>query len=309
MGKGGGTTTVQSNDPWAGVQPFLLGALEEATGLYQGGQLQFDPYQGQRVAGFTDPQQQAFRQVQNLAGGGGSGVVGQAQGALSGLLDPSQYGAGLEGVRQEALSSAIPAATAAFSGSGLLDSSLAQQEVGRAAAQAIAPIEYGAYQQAQNRALQAAQLAPALQQAEYLPSQQLAAIGGQQQALQQAQLDAQRQQFEQTQAAPYDALARYAGLVYPGAGFGQTSTQTQQQETSPLGVLGGLASIGSLFFSDRSLKTGIRKIGQTSKGYNLYEFRYLWSGDTHVGVMADEVPHAIAGTIGGYSIVDYGEVM
>ena len=307
MGGKGSQTTVQSSEPWVGVQPYLEEALGSASGLFGSGQLQFDPYQGQRVAGFTQPQQQAFGQIQQLASQ--PGIAQEAQTALSGLLDPSSYSQGLEGVRQEALSAAIPAATSAFSGSGLLDSTLAQQEVGRAATQAIAPIEYGAYQQAQNRALQAAQSAPAIQAAQYLPAQQLQQIGGQQQLLNQAQLDAQRQLYGEQQAAPYEALQRYAGLVYPGAGFGGTGSTTQSQDPGLLGTLGGIASIGSLFFSDRRLKTDIRPVGQTAGGTNLYEFRYLWSADTHVGVMADEVPHAIAGSIGGYSIVDYGEVM
>jgi hypothetical protein len=58
-------------------------------------------------------------------------------------------------VKQNALGSAIPAAMSMFSGNGMTDSSAAMDTVGRAATEAVAPIDYGAWQAAQDRRLQA----------------------------------------------------------------------------------------------------------------------------------------------------------
>lgn len=294
MGKGTQKqTTTQKAEPWKPATPFLKDILTEAKGLYEGGQLA-------QLAGFTPDQQAAFQGVSDLAGQ--PGVVGAATGTLTSLMDPTQYSQGLEAVKQQALSSAIPAAVAQFAGAGLTDSSVAQQEVGLAATQAVAPIEYQAQQAAQNIALQAAGLAPALQAAQYAPFQYLSDIGGQQQQQEQAQLD-----------LPFTALNKYANLAYPAAGFGGTQSGTQSQSSSPGfgSILGaGLQALPFLFgLSDRRLKRNIRHIGETPKGDKLYEFSYLWNDETHVGVMADEVPHAIAGHIGPYAVVDYGKIL
>lgn len=294
MGKGSKTeTTTQQVEPWGAAVPYLQDVLGQASQLYGGGQLA-------QLAGLTPDQLAAFEGIRNLAGQ--PGILDTAQGTLASLMDPTQYAAGLEGVTQEALATAIPAATAQFAGAGLTDSTAAQQEVARAATQAVAPYQYGAYQTAQDRALQAAGLAPQFQAAQYLPYQMLGSVGAQQQAQQQAALD-----------LPYQSLQRYAGLAYPAAGFGGTTTGTTTQTAAPgfFDIFGAglqaLPFLGAL--SDRRLKRDIQPFGTTDKGYPLYEFKYLWDDEVHVGVMADEVPHAIVGHIGPYAVIDYGKVL
>lgn len=77
-----------------------------------------------------------------------------------------------------------------------------------------------------------------------------------------------------------------------------------------MGLGGALSILGSglSLFSDRRLKKNIRKIGETRGGSNIYSYNYKWSDLPQVGVMADEVPDAIAGTVGGYSTIDYARV-
>jgi hypothetical protein len=58
-------------------------------------------------------------------------------------------------VKANALGSAVPAAVSMFSGNGMTDSSAAMDTVGRAATEAVAPIDYGAWSQAQDRRLAA----------------------------------------------------------------------------------------------------------------------------------------------------------
>lgn len=73
------------------------------------------------------------------------------------------------------------------------------------------------------------------------------------------------------------------------------------------GLIGSLAGAAAIAWSDRSLKRDIQRLGSTAGGLPIYAFRYLWSDEVHVGVMADEVasvPGAVM-EIGGFSAVDY----
>lgn len=49
------------------------------------------------------------------------------------------------------------------------------------------------------------------------------------------------------------------------------------------------SSSGGSNASDRRLKTDIRALGKTSNGIQLYAFRYFWSEQTFVGVMAQDL--------------------
>jgi hypothetical protein len=75
----------------------------------------------------------------------------------------------------------------------------------------------------------------------------------------------------------------------------------------------GLFSLGAaalpLAFSDRRLKTNIKRIGTHELSIGLYEWDYIW-GEHSKGVMADEVlkvmPMAVHYSNDGYKMVDYG---
>lgn len=291
--------------------------------------------------------------------------TGQAQRTLSQMMSGNYQDDRLAAVRDEALGSAVPAAVAQFAGSGMANSSQAMDAVGRAAASAVAPLDYQAAENAQNRAmsaagmqygqsntaldramrgagmqygqqnalrgmsmdaalaglglesdrdrlgLAAAGMAPELQRAGFLPSQMMTAAGQMQDAKQQQFLDADMQRYYEAENAPIDALNRYSGLLLGYGGQGGTTSGTNSSSPSGLDVAGmGLNAgmLAALMFSDRRLKRSARKIGKTPGGHNLYGYKYLDDETLQVGVMADEVPHAIAGYVGGYAVVDYARV-
>lgn len=84
------------------------------------------------------------------------------------------------------------------------------------------------------------------------------------------------------------------------------------------GLFGGLTSLGGLglkaysagLFSDRRLKTDIRKVGRLDNGLTVYSYRYKAGGPVQIGVMAQEVaqvnPDAVHTHESGYLMVDYG---
>lgn len=94
----------------------------------------------------------------------------------------------------------------------------------------------------------------------------------------------------------------------------QNAALRQQQQNAMMGGLfglGGAAASTIPFWSDRRLKTNIRKIGKTKKGFNWYAFDYVW-GQPSEGVMADEVrlvkPWAVTEML-GFDRVNYAEVL
>lgn len=89
----------------------------------------------------------------------------------------------------------------------------------------------------------------------------------------------------------------------------------QASANSTMGGLFGLGSAGiiglSSLFSDRRLKTGVKRIGKWANGLGVYTYRYLWEKDDvrHIGFMADEVrklrPHAVTPHESGFDMINY----
>jgi hypothetical protein len=102
-----------------------------------------------------------------------------------------------------------------------------------------------------------------------------------------------------TSAQPVQSLA--AANMQGQAGLDAFNAQ----QGAIQGMMGGAASLAGMF-SDRRLKRNIQKLG-VFKGVQWYIFEYLW-GETAIGVMADEVPHAAFPHESGYAMVDYGRL-
>ena len=80
------------------------------------------------------------------------------------------------------------------------------------------------------------------------------------------------------------------------------------QQAATQGMMSGVGSMAGGFagFSDRRLKRDIAKLSEVG-GINIYSWVYLW-GEPSIGVMADEVPHAIMGHVNGFAVVDYRRI-
>jgi len=95
--------------------------------------------------------------------------------------------------------------------------------------------------------------------------------------------------------------AQYANQV--------AATNAQNQASGNfLGGLMGLGAAGITRYSDRRLKTNIKKIGKMANGLALYAYDYIW-GEHDIGVMADEVekvmPNAVITMPNGFKAVNY----
>lgn len=92
---------------------------------------------------------------------------------------------------------------------------------------------------------------------------------------------------------------------------GDVYNSAQMANNNSNNFLNGLFGIGSaaIMASDRRLKRDIKRIGRTRGGIPLYEYRYLWSDRIRVGVMADEVPHAVIRMNNGFMAVNYAALV
>jgi hypothetical protein len=280
-------------------QSMRMGALNQA-GQYSaqqmqnqlagiGGQSQLGQQQVQnRLAGLSGQQQSAGMANQNrLAGIAGQNQIGQQTigNQLGALQGQAQLGEADLGRRFSALENI---------------GALGQQDVQNRLAGA------GLWNQGTQNVYGALGSMPALNQARYGDLDRLFSAG-------QTQME-----------APYQQLMT-AGRALQMLPYGQSTTQTQSMNpfsqmiglgTAAAGAyapfymanaMGGAGAASAM--SDRRLKRDIERVGATPGGTPLYRFKYLWSDDEHVGVMADEAPpEAVTIALADVAMVDYAKV-
>jgi len=145
-------------------------------------------------------------------------------------------------------------------------------------------------------------LSPTLNNLQYDPANRMMGVGATQDARTQAELDYQRQLFDQQQQQPWQQLANYQGAVsglgpiLQGTGT-KTGTQTQEQPGfNPL----TLAPLALMALSDRNEKTDIKKIGKSEvTGLDVFSYRYKGDPKNYpkvVGPMAQDIEKKYPGS-------------
>ena len=153
----------------------------------------------------------------------------------------------------------------------------------------------------------------------------LGSVGDAQQALAQAGLNADYQEYLRQQQFPMaeqQMLNSALGLIP----VQQTTTSntsgsgTEKTGGGLMGILGGLGALGQglgamgLSFSDGDLKTDVETLRHDSHGRRWVSFRYLWEPEDvrHEGVIAQEIlktdPHAVHLGRDGFYRVDYSRL-
>ena len=133
----------------------------------------------------------------------------------------------------------------------------------------------------------------------------------------QAELDAQRAQFDEGLANRLAVLANLQGNTQSAQGFKSVAGVTPGATTPS--IASQLAGFASAFAkSDVATKENIKQIGVLPSGIHVYEFEYKpefkdeAGHGRHVGVMAQEVeqviPEAVAIGADGFKMVDYSKV-
>lgn len=102
--------------------------------------------------------------------------------------------------------------------------------------------------------------------------------------------------------------SQVAGVDYSGLVSDKYKADSAAYQAK-MGGLFGLASAGIGLFSDRRVKTGIKRVGTLDNGLPVYSYQYVWGGPVHIGVMAQDVeavnPDAVSRNEAGVMMVDY----
>ena len=266
-------STTSSIDP--GILPYITTGLERAKTLFLGGE-QPSMYPGQTYVSPSQETLTALQQQQDIASQASPSLqVGQnaylqsygglANTAAGGFLQGNPYQqqmiqAATRPLMEQYSNQVLPGIASLYSksgryGSGAMQGALGQatEQYGRALGDVSANIVGTQYDQERARQQQAmmgltniAQAAPSIYGQQYLPSQQLAQIGAQREAIAAQPLQEAMSRYSFGQQLPYQQLSGYLSSVYgsPTASYGSTS---QNMSTNPtVGAIGGALGGGLL---------------------------------------------------------------
>ena len=262
------TTQTSSVDP--ALLPYLTQGLERAQSLFLTGQ-QPEFFPGQTYvspsAATTESlaQQEALARQQSpvlqqaqQAYTSSLGQIGQTAGG--GFLNANPYQqammeAATRPLTQQFSQSVLPGISSLYSKSGRLGSGSMERALGTATeaygrslgdiTANIAGTQYqqerGLQQQAQLQQAQLAQAAPQFYGQQFLPSQALAQVGAQQEAISAQPLQEQLARYQFGQQLPYQQLQGYLSSVYgtPLGSYGTQTTNAPTYQNRGAGVLGG----------------------------------------------------------------------
>jgi hypothetical protein len=272
------TTQTSSIDP--ALLPYLTQGLERAQSLFLTGQ-QPTFFPGQTYVSPSAATTESLAQQEALARQASpvlqqgqqafqTALNQQAQTASGAFLNANPYQAQMmqaatRPLEQQFSQSVLPGISSLYSKSGRLGSGSMERALGTATegfGRAIGDItsniagtqyqaERGLQQQAQLAQAALAQAAPSIYAQQFLPSQTLAQIGAQREAIAGQPLAEEMARFSFGQQLPYQQLQGYLSSVYgsPMGGYGTQTTQTPMTTNRATGALagalgGGLAGYG-----------------------------------------------------------------
>jgi len=219
MSKSRGTTEVQ---PWSGQQPYIKTGLSEALKLYQ---VPMSFFPGSTIADFTATQRQAQELMRQRALAGSPEIAAgsaELRSILGGKYLTPESNPYLSYYTKRAFEEALPQLDTSAIAAGRYGSGAWGLAKGRTMADLAGNIYGQAYEAERQRQLQAAQLAPAYSEAAWGDLARLAAVGEEQQRMEQAKINEAMERWQFGQLEPWTRLANYFNLI--GGQYGGTTT-------------------------------------------------------------------------------------
>ena len=239
------------SNPTVFAKDYLRPGLNTAQSYLDQG-VGFNPYRGNRVAGFSGDQNSYFSGVRKSLGET-PGYMQTAQGTVEDMASGGATNPYVKDALNQQLDDIQNRVNASTSGMGRYGSgahtSVLTSELADAASRALNDNYFGE----QGLKLNAAALAPQMQSAEIARLREMLQSGSVQQAQEQDKINAARDLFEEQQQAPLQQLDAYMRSIgQPGTGsvMPQQVQQSQPQASAAQRGLGGAltgASIGGLF--------------------------------------------------------------
>jgi hypothetical protein len=234
------------------------GIFPEAAKLYQNNPLSFFP--GQTYASPSQATLDAQKMQTDIASRGVAGPQAAAdqnlQDTLSGKYLDINSNPYLMPAANNILASVLPQVNSQFAASGRGNSGLASRAASQGATDALATQAFNNYNAERTRQMQAAQLAPAAMQADYLPAAKLAEVGAAQEDVTQQGINDAMQRFQFNQQAPYQQLGLYNSLIqgnYGGSTSGTTATTLPPRSIGAGLIGGGVAGAGLGYLAGNAL--------------------------------------------------------
>jgi hypothetical protein len=280
-----GTPSANASQIDESIRPFLTEGLKQAQEIFLRQQPSF--YPGQTYVNPSQATQESLAMQEQIARSVspslavGQGAFLQSAGGLSqtaggGFLQGNPYQqqmmqAATRPLQQAFAEQVLPGVSSLYSksgrlGSGSMERALGQvsESYGRALGDVTANLagtqyqtERGLQQQAQLGLTNIAQAAPSIYAQQYIPAQQLAQVGAQQEAIAAQPLQEAMTRYAYEQRLPYEQLSGYLSSVYgsPLGSYGTSAQQLPQATTNRTtgalagGLAGGLGgyALGSAF--------------------------------------------------------------
>lgn len=257
---GGGTpsntTQTQTTTPWAGQQPYLEQEMGAAQGIYNNPSGYPQYYPGQIVPNLNPMQTSGINAEYNYGASGGSPAVNAATGFETNLengayLNPTSN-PNWQAMSNQVLSQTVPGLESQFTAGGAMNSPAAAYAVSNGANDALGSLagqQYGNTLGLMNSG--AAWAAPGLQQANQNAFGMQQDAGNQLYAQQQAENNANVNQWTYNQTMPENMLGWYQGLIngnYGGTSSLQTPIYTNHTAGALTGALSGAAAGSAINF-------------------------------------------------------------
>ncbi len=220
-GGGGGTSTTTQNIPDE-LKPLATKYTSKAIELSD---QPFNPYQGKRYEELTPTQNVGIGLIQQRALGGNP-TFRNAEANLNQIIG-GQENPYLDRTFNQAARGVTDTVNSNFSAAGRYGSGAQTDVLSRNLGDLATNIYGGAYENDQNRRLQAIGQAPAFANQQYQDAAQLLNAGQIQQDQAQNNLDFAYQQFQERENDPYKKLAAMSGAFGTNLG-GSSTTQSQQ---------------------------------------------------------------------------------
>lgn len=248
FGGSGHTTSSSTSGPWQGQTPYLEQGYGAANNLFQHYTPQY--YPGQQVAPFTDAQNQGLNQIIGQASQpdqvANSAAMSNADITSGKYLNSNPY---QDATAKSVLSQVIPQVQSQFIHGNSMNNPAAAYATAQGATSALAPIEYGQYNQGIQQMLQGQALAPQADQLRYFAPEQALSAGTAQQQQNQQNIGANQNEWNYYQQLPYQQLQNYLGAISgnPGGTGTATTPYYNNPVSTTMGSLGGLSSLMSMF--------------------------------------------------------------
>jgi hypothetical protein len=239
MAKGGSQEV--SNDPWAGVQPYLTHGFQYALRDVLDRPLEFFP--NSTVTPFSPETQYGLGATTSRALGG-SPLNPAAQGQIMDTLGGNYLagGEGYDAYLDSVLSSVRPNVESQFAASGRSGSPLMGEALGRGIGRGMAPL----YNAERSRMMQASAMAPQLAREDYYDIDRLMGVGAKREDLYSRELADQMGRWDFAQQEPGARTGQYMNLLQGGLPFG-TQRTSGGGKGSTLGMgLGGALGLAPL---------------------------------------------------------------